>query len=135
MKLRASVSRGGFLLFEAVLAVLIFSIGVLALGRCVENCLRADLIKEENSRAMLVLENATAAIEANATPLSDSATEELKGRYAGMVLKTTRKPLNEKNEKGQDIFGINVVTLEVAWKSGGETQSRALTFYHSPKPR
>ncbi len=135
MRLRGAQSTRGFILLEAVLAVLIFSVGVLALGKCVENCLNADRLKEEDARAMQVLENAMAAVEADATPLSESASEDLKGRYAGMVLKTTRKPLNEKNEKGQDIFGINIVTLQVAWTSGGEKQLRELTFFHSPKPR
>ncbi len=135
MKVRVAKSHRGFVLLEAVLAVLIFSIGVLALGRCVENCLRADQLKNEDARALRVLENSMAAIEADATPLSDSSTEDLKGMFAGMKLKTTRVPLKEKNEKGNEIFGINLVTLEVMWVGGGEKQSRELSFFHSPKPR
>ena len=34
-----------FVLFEAMIAVAMFSIGVLALGKCVENCIVAEMIK------------------------------------------------------------------------------------------
>ncbi len=134
-KPRGIHSKRGFVLFEAVLAVLIFSVGVLALGRCVENCLNADQAKNDDARAMRALENAMAAIEADATPVSDSATEDLKGMFDGMKLKTTRVPLKEKNEKDQEIFGVTLVTLEVSWVSRGEKQSRELDFFNSPKPR
>ena len=41
MKAIRHASRG-FLLLESMLAVAIFAIGILALGRCVENCLKAE---------------------------------------------------------------------------------------------
>jgi prepilin-type N-terminal cleavage/methylation domain-containing protein len=127
--------RRGFTLLEAMLAVMIFSVGVVALGRCVENCLVADRIKEEDARARRALENAMAAIEAGAVTPSDSSTEELKGMFAGMKLKTTRLPLKEKNEKNQDIFGIFTVTLEVSWTIGAAKQSREISFYNYPRQR
>jgi type II secretory pathway component PulJ len=139
MPVRLSISsarrRAGFMLVEVMLAVMIFSIAVIGLGRCVENCIAADRLNEENARACLALENAMAAIEAGAVPLVESNTEELKGRFSGMKLRTVRTPLKEKNEKGQEIFGLFTVTLSVEWVSGGTKQLKELQFYLSPRQR
>jgi hypothetical protein len=141
----AAFGRGGFgpfaracafILFEALLAVAIFALGVLALGRCVEACVRAETLKEEYARARRALENRMVEIEAGAVPLTDkAATEELKGMFAGLTLKQSRQPLKRKNEKDQEITGIYVVSLEVGWTSQNEPQSQALQFYVSPKQR
>ena len=131
---RRPVRSGGFILFEAMLAVAIFAIGVLALGRCVEGCIQAGTLKEEDARARRVLENRMAEIEAGAVQMvKDSTTDELKGAFAGMTLKQTRVALKRKNEKEQEILGIYAVTLEVAWKSSGAAESRTLQFYVFPK--
>jgi type II secretory pathway component PulJ len=127
--------RAGFMLMEVMLAVMIFSIAVIGLGRCVENCVAADRLNEENTRACLALENAMAAMEGGAVPLVESNTEELKGRFSGMKLRTVRTPLKEKNEKGQEIFGLFAITLSVEWMSGGQKQVKELQFYLSPRQR
>ena len=56
--------RGGFVLIEVMLGVMIFAIGVLALGRCVNNCISAETLREETERARLALENRMAEVEA-----------------------------------------------------------------------
>lgn len=122
-------------MFEVMVAVFIFVIGVLALGQCVENCLRAEATKEADARARRVLENRMAEIQAGAVALSESSTEELKGPFAGMTLKTKRAPLKEKNEKDQEILGIYTVSLEVLWRESGQEQSRAVEFYFFPRQR
>ena len=125
----------GFVLIETILAVSIFSIGVLALGRCVENCILADIAKEQDNRARRALENEMALIESGAKPLAESSVEDLKGMFDGMVLKTKRTLLKEKNEKNQDVVGIYDVLLEVDWKVGDEKQSRSVEFYYQPRQR
>jgi type II secretory pathway component PulJ len=135
LSIPATRRRAGFMLVEVMLAVMIFSIAVIGLGRCVENCIAADRLNEENVKACLALENAMAAVEAGAVPLVESNTEELKGRFSGMKLRTVRTPLKEKNEKGQEIFGLFAVTLSVEWMSGGQKQSKELQFYLSPRQR
>ena len=55
--LRHSKKSAGFLLLESMLAVAIFGLGVIALGRCVENCLRAERIRREEGLAQRVLSN------------------------------------------------------------------------------
>ena len=127
--MKRPVFHRGFVLLEAMIAVAVFSIGVLALGRCVQNCIVAERAKVEDEHARRFLMNRMAEIEQGSVVLQDKATEELKGAFAGMVLKTTRVPLKKKNENKQELFGLFGVTLELAWKSNGQDQLKDLTFY------
>jgi Tfp pilus assembly protein PilV len=133
MKTRA---RGrAFILLEAMLAVTIFSLAVLGLGKCAQNCLRAEMLKDEDSRARRCLANRMAEVEAQAVNLNNKeTTEELKDAFAGMTLKQRRVEVKRKNEKGQNIAGLFAVTLDLSWKSRGETQTRTLQFYVYPRP-
>ena len=125
----------GVILLETMLAVAVFSIGVLALGRCVENCIVAERVKVEDEHARRFLMNRMAEIEQGSIVVTDKATEELKGAFAGMSLKTTRVPLKKKNENKQELFGLFQITLELAWKTGSQELSRDLTFYVYPQQR
>ncbi len=129
---RPSFQRG-FVLFEAMIAVLIFSIGVLALGRCVDNCITAGQVKVEDERARRFLANRMAEIEQGAVVAQDKAKEELKGEFEGMLLRTTRVPLKKKNEDNKELFGLASITLELLWKTDGNERSRELTFYVYPR--
>lgn len=132
MKRRRGIERGGFVMIEVMIAVAIFAMAVLTLGRCVESLITAQISLEDQDRARQFLENRMAEIEFGAVQLSESSTEELKGAFAGMKLKTTRKPLKRKDEKGRDIPGLYIVNLDLAWKLDGTEQARAVTFYFNP---
>ena len=119
----------GFVLLEALLAVAIFAIAVIALGRCVSNCLAAERLRFEDARSRQVLENRLAEIQLGAAPLAKESTEILKSPYAGWKLKQTAVPLVRKNELDQPLTGLQAVTLQVTWTSDGESHSRELTFY------
>lgn len=126
----------GFVLLEAMLAVVVFSLGVLALGACVGNCLSAERLKQEDVRAGRILANRMAEIEGGVVVIgSDSGTEQLKGMGEGMTLKTTRTLVKKKNEKGQDLTNLYLITLTLGWESDHEKQSRELMFYVHPKRR
>ncbi len=125
--------RSAFVLFEVMLAVSIFAIGIIALGRCVEQTISADTLKQDDVRARQALENAIALIDAGAVMVPESSTEELKGMFVGMKLKTSKVPFREKNEDGVEIAGIFTVTVEVLWVHRGEPQSRDISFFHSPR--
>ena len=133
--------RRGVMLLEAMLAVAIFAIGVITLGRCVSNCIAAERLQQEDALARRALENRWAEIESGAVVLgaqgggSTSSTDELKGPFAGMKLKTVIVPVEKKNEKEEKIAGISAVTLTVAWESGGEEQSKELIFYVYPRQK
>ena len=133
---RFSHSRSGFLLFEAMLAVVVFALGVLTLGRCVENCLKADKFRREEGLARRLLANRMTEILAGAVPLTDKASEKWdKGPWEGMQLETVRVPLELKNEKEQELFGLYQVTLALKWQSGKDVITRDLTFYIYPRQR
>ena len=134
LRSRARDERG-FWLLEAVLAVAIFALGMIALGQCLNNCLVAEHIKQDDLRARQALANRMIEIEAGAVPLQDSTVEDLKGAYEGMKLKQTRVLLKRKNEKNQDIVGLYAVTLELMWRSDAQDLSRELTFYVYPRQR
>ena len=135
MKARLPDSRptGGFLLLECMLAVAIFAVGVLALGRCVENCLKLEKFRREEALAQRVLANYVVQIETDAIPLTDKTTEQLKGAWTGMTMNITREPLAIRNEKEQELFGLYKVTLDLSWKDGRQTIQRNLSFYTYPR--
>jgi hypothetical protein len=128
--------RGGFLLIEVLVAVAIFAAAVLALGKCVEELIGAQIFKDEDEQVRRFLDGKISEIEAGAVPLSDSATtEDLKDWLPGAKLTTKRAQLKRKNEKDQDLFGLYVVDVEVSWLADGVKQSRATSFYIYPDQR
>jgi hypothetical protein len=128
--------NSGFLLLECMLAVAIFALGILSLGRCVENCLKAEKYRREESLAMRALANYWRQIEAGAIPLTDkSVGEDLKGAWEGMKLSMYREPLALKNEEEQELFGLYQVKLQLSWVSGNEPIVRELQFIYYPRQR
>jgi len=124
--------RRGFWLLESLLAVAIFSIGILSLAGAVNNCMVAQRIKQDDVRARIALGNRMAEIEAAVVQVSDPKTEDLKGSFEGMSLKQSRKAVLKKDENERDIAGLWEVTLEVKWRADGQDLSRQLSFYHYP---
>jgi len=125
--------RAGFVLLEAMMAVAIFALGVIALGRCVSNCVAAERFKVEDARARRVLENRMAEIEAESVTVANASEEKLKAPFEGMTLKQKRVELKKKNEKKAEMTGLYAVMLEVTWLSDREPQSKQLTFYVHPR--
>jgi hypothetical protein len=130
---RSPARRSGFVLLEAMLAVAIFALGVLGLGRCVSQCLVADRFKWEDEQARRVLQNRMAEIESGLVPLQSPIVENLTGPFGGWKLEQTARAVNKKNEYGEDLTGLLAVTLRVAWDSGHDPQSRELIFYAQPR--
>lgn len=127
--------RRAFLLVEVMLAVAIFAVAVLALAKSVEAMLNAQILKDEDEKVRRFLDCKVAEIEAGAVPLSDSTSEDVKGWLPDMKLKTTRTPLKRKNEKGVDLTGLYMVTLDLSWTSNNEKMERSLSFYIYPRQR
>src|SRR2546423_437798 len=57
-------TQAGFALYEVLIGLAIFSIGVLALGRSVQNCLNASGLNAEEDRVRQILANRMAEIQA-----------------------------------------------------------------------
>jgi Tfp pilus assembly protein PilV len=121
--------RRAFVLIEVMLGVLIFALGVLALGRCVKNCIVAESVRQEAERARLALENRMDEVEAGSIPSDKARSDDLGDAFPGMTLKQSRRPVPAKDEKGNVINGIYQINLEVDWTDDNEPQSRSLFFY------
>src|SRR5712691_65016 len=118
-----------FALYEVLLGLTIFIVGVLALGRAVENCLNATELSEEDNRVRQVLANRMA--ELQATPGRPDASVETKVNtgYGVVRLIQKAKPAELKNEEDVILGGISKVTLTAEWSRGGVNQSKQIIFY------
>ncbi len=123
--------RQGFVLLECMLAVFIFSVAALGLGKCVQNCLKAETFRREEALAQRALGNYWAQVEMGAIPLtSDSVSEELKGAWTGMTMTISREAMTLQNEKEQDLFSLYKVTLSLTWGKGRDQQLRSMDFVY-----
>ena len=120
--------RLAFALYEVLIGLAIFSLGVIALGRSVQNCLNASGLSAEEDRIRQILADRMA--EVQATPgLPDQKKEtKIATGYGDIVLvqKSVPQPLKEDNI---EVNGINLVTLTAQWRRGGTEQSRKIQFY------
>src|SRR5205823_2134725 len=87
--LRAKRTQRGFALYEVLLGVTIFIVGVFALGRSVENCLNASVLNAEESRIRLILSNRMSEIQA--TPGPPDPSKEFKVDTGYGVVRLTQK--------------------------------------------
>ena len=127
--MKSNKRQRGFILLEVMLAVAIFSIGVIALGRCVNNCMSLEIAAAEDQLARLALENQLLRVEAGETLTSDIKGEKLKDAFDGFVLYQKRTPLKFKNENKEDIENLYNLDITVEWVSRGEKQSKMISVY------
>ena len=119
----------GFALYEVLLGLTIFVLGVLALGWSVQNCLNASTLSSEDDRVRQILANRMA--EVQATPGFPEVKKETKVAtgYGEVVLVQKAVPARLPGENNSELNGINRVTLEATWKRNGVAQSRKIEFY------
>jgi hypothetical protein len=126
--LRDKRSTIAFALYEVMIGLAIFMLGVLALGRAVENCLNASTLNAEEERVRQILSNRMAEIQA--TPgVPDPAKESKIDTGYGVVKLVEKSAPAGKKEGNIELGGINLVTLTAQWTRGGMKQSRQLQFY------
>lgn len=122
-------SRRGFALYEVLLGVAIFAVGVLALGRAVENCLNASTLSAEENAVQQILSNRMAEIQAS-RGLPDQAKEfKINSGYGQIRLIQKSAPAELTEPNNTVLNGINLVTLTAQWERGGASQSRQIRFY------
>lgn len=118
-----------FALYEVLLGVAIFAIGVLALGRAVENCLNASTLSAEENVVQQILSNRMAEIQA-ARGVPDQAKEfKINSGYGPVKLIQKSAPAELTEPNKTMLNGINLVTLIAQWQRGGVSQSRQIRFY------
>ncbi|MEI6871619.1 MAG: prepilin-type N-terminal cleavage/methylation domain-containing protein [Verrucomicrobiota bacterium] len=125
----------GFILLEAMVATAIFAMAVLALAQCIESGLQAGVAQRDDARARRALSNRMRELEGGAQPYVDILNGvELKGEFAGMVLRQTIVPLeliDQNKAIVDDLFGV---TLEVSWQASARSRAvKQLMFYAYPK--
>ncbi len=121
--------RGAFALYEVLLGLTIFVVGVLAMGRAVQNCMNASDLSAEETRVRQILANRMA--EVQATPgIPDPAKEfKIDTGYGQVKLTQKVRPAGLTGEKDVELAGINEVTLTVSWARHGIDQSKRVLFY------
>ena len=126
---RGRNSRRGFALYEVLLGLAILVLGVLALGRSVQNCLNANLLSEEDNRVRQILANRMAEIQSS--PVHPDASKEEKVDTGYGIIKLVQKSVPEELQEPDNtiITGITRVTLSAIWSRNGIAQNKQLVFY------
>lgn len=121
--------KRAFALYEVLIGLAIFALGVLALGRSVQNCLNASMLSSEDDRVRQILADRMAEIQA--TPGFPDTKKETKMAtgYGDVLLIQRSAPSGLKGEDNTELNGINLVTLRADWTRNGAAQSRKIEFY------
>src|SRR5437763_8029400 len=122
-------SASAFALYEVLIGVTIFAVGVLALGRAVENCLNASTLNAEEERVRQILSNRMAEVQAG--PGFPDAAKEVKIDTGYGMVKLVQKsgPAELEEDNGVQLAGVNRVTLTAKWTRSGANQSQQVEFY------
>jgi hypothetical protein len=122
-------SKYAFALYEVLLGVAIFALGVIALGRAVENCLNASTISAEENVVRQILSDRMAQVQA-ATAVPETEKEfKIKTSYGRVILTQKAAPAALTEPDNTLITGINLVTLTARWQHAGVSQSKQIQFY------
>ena len=122
-------SKYAFALYEVLLGVAIFALGVIALGRAVENCLNASTISAEENVVRQILSDRMAQVQA-ATAVPETEKEfKIKTSYGRVILTQKAAPAALTEPDNTLITGINIVTLTARWEHAGVLQSKQIQFY------
>lgn len=127
--MRRARSTSAFALYEVLLGVTIFVIGVLALGRSVENCMNASSLSAEEDRVRQILSNRMAEIQATPGLPDASKTMKIDSGYGQVELVQNVSDAELVEDDDTELSGISVVRLTAKWTRGGVAQSRSIEFY------
>ncbi|MEY2489421.1 MAG: hypothetical protein QOC70_1363 [Verrucomicrobiota bacterium] len=118
-----------FALYEVLLGMAIFSVGVLVLGRSVQNCLNASVLSSEEDRVRQILANRMAELQASPGLPDANKQTKIDSGYGEVTLIQRAAPAELKDEKGLEMNGMIRVTLSVEWNRGRFAQSKKIEFY------
>ena len=122
-------SQIGFALYEVLLGLAIFAVGVLALGRAVENCLQANTLNAEENRVRQILANRMAEVQAMPGTPDESKEFSVDTGYGIVKLSQKVEPAGLEENDGAQLAGVNRVTLTAKWTRGGSEQAQQVEFY------
>jgi len=122
-------SKYAFALYEVLIGVAIFALGVIAMGRAVQNCLNASTISAEENVVRQLLSDRMSQVQA-ASAVPDAEKEfKIKTSYGGVILTQKAAPAALTEPDNTVINGINLVTLTARWQHAGVPQSKQIQFY------
>jgi hypothetical protein len=126
---RRSRSKYAFALYEVLIGVAIFSVGVIALGRAVENCINASTISAEENAVRQILSDRMAQVQAALAVPEAEKEFKIKTSYGRVTLTQKTAPAALTEPDNTLITGINLVTLTAHWDHAGVPQSKQIQFY------
>ncbi|MGZ5537130.1 MAG: type IV pilus modification PilV family protein [Chthoniobacterales bacterium] len=127
--MRRDKTARAFALYEVLIGLTIFVVGVLALGRAVENCMNASALSEQEERVRQILANRMAEVQATPGQPDTSKENKLETGFGQVKLTQKAAAAGLKNEKDVELSGLNLVTLTAEWERHGVQQSRKIEFY------
>ncbi|HVI81479.1 MAG TPA: hypothetical protein VM717_01935 [Chthoniobacterales bacterium] len=119
----------GFALYEVLIGLAIFALGVLALGRAVENCLNANTLNAEENRVRQILANRMAEVQATPGAPDPSKEYNIDTGYGTVKVIQQTVPTPLQDEYGAQLSSMHRVTLIARWTRGGTAQSQQIEFY------
>ncbi|MBV9010086.1 MAG: hypothetical protein JO354_13120 [Verrucomicrobia bacterium] len=120
-------NQTGFALYEVLLGLAIFAIGIVALGRAVTNCVSASALSADDARARQILANRMAEIQATPGAPDKVKVSKIDTGYGIVKLSQATQP-EELKENNAIVQGIQRVTLTAAWVRGGVEQQKSIAF-------
>ena len=118
-----------FALYEVMIGVTIFALGVITLGRSVENCITASMLTSEENRIRQILANRMAEVQATPGAPEPAKTSKIDSGYGEVVLQENTAPAELKGDDGSLLTGVHRVVLAAKWARGGTAQTREIAFY------
>ena len=118
-----------FALYEVLLGLAIFSVGVLALGRAVENCLNASTLNAEEEAVRQILSNRMAEIQATRGAPDRAKEFKIDSGFGVVTLIQKSAPADLVEPNNTRLNGINLVTLTAQWERRRAPQSKQINFY------
>ena len=126
---RRPKSKQAFALYEVLLGVAIFALGVISLGRAAQNCINASSISAEENVVRQIMSDRMAVVQA-AKAVPDAEKEfKINTSYGRVILTQKAAPAALTEPDNTIITGINLVTLTARWEHAGIPQSKQIQFY------
>lgn len=121
----------GMLLMEVLVGVAIFAIGVIMLGNCIAECMRAEMLRMEERDIRNALEATMSEVLSSQVLPENNKEIEVEDSDPAITIFQTRKPLPFKDEQNVPLRGLFEITLTAKWDSRGEPQEQSIRFYLS----
>lgn len=110
--------KAAFALYEVLIGVSIFVIGVITIGQAVQNCLNASTLGAEEERIREILSNRMAEIQ-TAPGLPDvSKQTKIETGYGTVTLIQKSTPANLTEPDAGRLTNLTIVTLTAQWQRG-----------------